>query len=166
MWYVYFDASALAKRYVVEIGTPVVAHIAAVTPLKRWVVLNVGVGEIVSVIVRHRTAGRITGPEYAVARANFHADVIATGAVKRIDVDSDQVDASFEWIDRHSINATDALVLQTAQELTVSMPAGRGLVLVTSDQRLLTAAQAEGVRTFDLATQTAADFDALLAGPP
>jgi len=36
------------------------------------------------------------------------------------------------------------------------------LVLVTSDQRLLRAAQAEGVLTFDPTTQTESDLDALL----
>jgi len=40
---------------------------------------------------------------------------------------------------------------------------GNQLVLVSSDQRLLKAAQAEGLFTFDPETQSQADLDALLA---
>ena len=41
-------------------------------------------------------------------------------------------------------------------------PTGDDLVLVTSDQRLLRAAQVEGVLTFNPETQTEGDLDALL----
>ena len=68
-------------------------------------------------------------------------------------------------IERHSINATDAIVLHAtlglAQFLRVN---GDDLAIVASDQRLLRAAKAEGLDTFDPETQDQATLSKLI-GP-
>jgi hypothetical protein len=67
-------------------------------------------------------------------------------------------------LDKYAINAHDAIVLQTALDLVAQWRTdGNTLVLVASDQRLLKAAQAEGLLTFDPETQREAELDALLA---
>jgi hypothetical protein len=69
------------------------------------------------------------------------------------------------FFQNHSVNATDAIVLHAALGLAQHQRSrGDDLVLVASDQRLLRAAQAEGLRTFDPETQDQATL-ALLVGP-
>ena len=48
----YMDASALAKRYVPEPGSELVDAILDNVPARRFNVLNVGLGEVVSILVR------------------------------------------------------------------------------------------------------------------
>jgi hypothetical protein len=67
-------------------------------------------------------------------------------------------------IEQHALNATDALVLCSALDVAgVLHGAGDNLVLVASDTRLLRAAQAEGLTTFNPETDTPAQLDALTA---
>jgi len=55
------------------------------------------------------------------------------------------------------------VILRSVLDLVATLRAtGDALVLVTSDQRLLRAAQVEGVLTFDPTTQTESDLGALL----
>ena len=55
----YLDASALAKRYVPETGSALVDEILDKVPKGRIYVLNVGAGEVVSILVRKRNSGVI-----------------------------------------------------------------------------------------------------------
>ena len=75
------------------------------------------------------------------------------------------VTTSFPLIVAHSINSTDALILKSALAIARKLRrAGDDLVLVASDQRLLRAAQAEGLTTFNPETQDQAALAALV-GP-
>lgn len=66
-------------------------------------------------------------------------------------------------ITKHSINATDAMLLRSALDVVANLRArGDDLVLVAADRRLLRAAQIEGLLTLNPETQTTADLDALL----
>ena len=57
----YLDASALAKRYVPEKGSPQVHAILDTVPAGRIYVLNVSAGEVISILLRKRNAGVISG---------------------------------------------------------------------------------------------------------
>ena len=64
-----------------------------------------------------------------------------------------------------SINATDGIVLRVAMDIAQHLRAsGDDLVLVSSDQRLLRSAQAEGLIAFDPETQDQVSLAALV-GP-
>jgi hypothetical protein len=52
----YFDASALAKRYIPEKGSTHVDAILDTVPSNRIYVLTIGAGEVVSILVRKRNA--------------------------------------------------------------------------------------------------------------
>lgn len=61
--------------------------------------------------------------------------------------------------------STDAILLRSALDLAVPLrAAGDDLLLISCDQRLLKAAQAEGLTTFDPENKSDVDLDALL-GP-
>jgi len=121
----YVDASALAKRYVPE----------------RIYVLNIGAGEIVSILVRKRNARVISQVYFAEALANFKDETVHAADITRVPVTSRLVTSSFPLIVAHSINSTDAITLKSALAIARKLRrAADDLVLVASDQRLLRAA--------------------------
>ena len=66
---------------------------------------------------------------------------------------------------KHSINATDGVVLRVALDLAQHLRVpGDDLVLVSSDKRLLHSAQAEGLLAFNPESQDQATMAALV-GP-
>lgn len=72
--------------------------------------------------------------------------------------------ASLPLVERHSLNATDALVLAAALDFATTLTATRDvLVLVASDGRLLRAASAEGVAGFNPETDTQAQLDTFVS---
>jgi len=64
---------------------------------------------------------------------------------------------------KHSINATDAIVLYTAHTIAaLDRQLGNEQILVSSDQRLVTAAKAEGLQVINPETATLAEIEKLL----
>lgn len=161
--YCYLDASALAKRYAPETGSPVVDHLFAKLPLDRLIVLNIGIAEVVSILVRKHNAGNLSANAFSRALIELQAEITRSTAVRKMSVGTAGIISSLSLLIQHSINATDAILLYTAVDLTIDLRArGDDLVLVASDQRLLRAAQAEGLTVFNPETQTTADLDLLL----
>ena len=161
----YLDASALAKRYIPEKGSVQVDAILDTVPSRRNYFLNVGAGEVLSILVRKRNAGTLSDPDFGQATADFHAEIARAAVATRVPVTSRLVTGSFPLIVAHSLNSTDGLILKSALALGRRLRrAGDDLVLVASDQRLLRAAQSEGLKTFDPETQDHALL-ATLAGP-
>lgn len=160
----YMDASALAKRYLLEKGHELVDEIFNNVPSTRIHFLNIGAGEILSVLVRKRNAGNLPIADFQQAVASFDAEIVHASAITRASVTTRLVAKSLSLILAHSINSTDALVLQSALVIARRLRrAGDDLVLVASDQRLLRAAQAEGLITFNPETQSHPALAALLA---
>jgi predicted nucleic acid-binding protein len=70
---------------------------------------------------------------------------------------------SWELIEKHSINSTDALILKCALDKAVALRnVGDDLVLVSSDARLVRAAKAEGLPTFNPETDDQQTLDSLI----
>ena len=165
MRFFYLDASALAKRYARETGTPLLNHLFAHAPLDRLIVFNVSIAEVASVLVRKRNAGKVPAAAFAQAMINLAGEITNHAQVRKLTADNTLVNAAIPLIEQHSVNSTDGIILRSALDLAVQLRAASDdLTLVASDQRLLKAAQAEGLSTFDPGTQTQADLDALL-GP-
>ena len=161
----YMDASALTKRYIPERGNDLVDEIFSKVPSSRIHLLNIGAGEILSVLVRRRNAGTLSIANFHQAVANFNAEIVRWAAVTRASVTTRLVATSLSLIIAHSINSTDALILKSALAIARRLRrAGDDLVLVASDQRLLRAAQAEGLTTFNPETQDQTALAALV-GP-
>ena len=160
----YMDASALAKRYVPEKGSAQIDAILDHVPSNRIRLLNIGAGEVVSILVRKRNAGTLSLVDFGQALADFDAEIVGTTRVTRTSVTSRLVTASFPLIIAHAVNSTDALALKSALAFARRLRGtGDDLFLVASDQRLLRAAQAEGLTTFNPETQDHAALAALMA---
>jgi uncharacterized protein len=161
----YLDASALAKRFVPEIGTPVVNHLFQTVPAARLSCLHVGALEVVSILVRKRNARRIGSSAFAQAMLELRAQVFDLADFEKVPVTDDLIDHAVPLVVKHSVNSNDALVLRSAVELAGELQSeGNSLILVASDLRLLRAAQAEGLTAFNPETQSESDLDALI-GP-
>jgi predicted nucleic acid-binding protein len=159
----YLDASALAKRYVVEQGTFVVNHLFRRVAPDDLMCLTLGTIEVISVFVRKKNVGVVPDPVFRQAMTDFRSEVIDAANFTKIPATDSLVNAAAPLVAKHALNATDAVILRSVLDLgAILHTTGDALVLVTSDQRLLRAAQVEGVLTFDPTTQTAGDLDALL----
>ena len=144
----YLDASALAKRYVPERGSALVDAILDIVSANRIHVLNIGMGEVMSILVRKRHAGIVSDADFDQAVIDFDTEIVRAADVNRMSVSNRLAISSFPLIATHSINSTDAITLKSALAIARRLrSAGDDLVLVASDQRLLRAAQAEGLVT-------------------
>lgn len=161
----YMDASALAKRYIPELGSALVDEILDKAPGNRIYVLNVGAGEVVSILVRKKNAGVISSARFSQALVDFELEIVQSSDVNTLPVGNRLATTSFPMIVAHSINSTDAITLNSALAIAQSLRGqGDDLVLVASDERLLRAAQAEGLATFNPETQDQAALTTLI-GP-
>jgi uncharacterized protein len=165
LFFPYLDSSALVKRYVPEVGSAVVHHLFGIVPVRRMVVLTVGMTEVVSILVRKLNGKRITTGTFHQALTDFRREIGTKTAIRIIDIDGDLAEDAYAFVETYSINSTDAILLRSALDLAVPLrAAGDDLLLVSSDARLLKAAAAEGLTAFNPETQPAADLDTLL-GP-
>jgi predicted nucleic acid-binding protein len=161
----YFDASALIKRYAPERGTPVINYLFQRVPPYRMMCLNLVTVEVISAFVRKKNASRITVGAFNQAFADYRKEILDAAAFSKIPTTDGLVRGAIPLIIRYSINSTDAIILRSTLDLAIQYRAiGDDLVLLSSDQRLLRAAQAESLLTFDPETQDQTGLDALL-GP-
>jgi predicted nucleic acid-binding protein len=160
-----FDGSALVKRYVAEPGKALVYHLFTRAARERLSCLMLGAGEVAAALVRKRNGGLISPADYSAAISEFRTEVLDAADFGKPPIDNNLIAASIPLLDKHAINATDAVVLQAAPQMIPTLRAvGNDLVLVACDRRLLRAAQAEGLLTFDPENQTQPELDSLL-GP-
>ena len=151
MHHFYFDASALVKRYTQEVGSDKVNFLFDNIPLDRLMCSVLGAVEVFWICVRKRNDGRITPQDFAQAIVHLNREVIAEDSdFTTILIHKLLIWASMDLIETHSLNSVDSIVLRSALEVaTLLRKAGDELVLVASDQRLLRAAQAEGILVFN-----------------
>ena len=163
MRFFFLDASALAKRYAPEVGTPLINHLFTTIRHDRLYLFNVGMGEVLSLLVRKKNAGRLSAVASSQAMVEFGTEIVASGMVRKVIADNAVVTAALPLIEAHSINGTDAIVLRLALNLAARLRAAADdVLLVASDQRLPRAAQVEGLLTFNPEVQTQVELDALL----
>lgn len=150
MIWLYFDASALIKRYSSEKGTKFVNHIFEQLPPEQLGCSAIGVLEIVANLVRKRNDGRLTLALFTQAISQVKDEIVANEAVTVISVDDDLLYSAMNLIAKHNMNATDAIILRSALELQkVLDEQANHMLLCCCDKRLLRAAQKEGIATLD-----------------
>ena len=165
MDYALADASALVKRYVNEPGSAAMNEVYTRLPPRRWYVLVAGVGEVMSVLVRKRNTGRLSPTAFTSTVKRFLAEIDRPAYPRKLEVTRRRVTRAHALIARHSVNATDAVVLRAALDRAAALrPRGHKLIVVACDLRLLAAARAEGLPVYNPETDPVSEFDRLL-GP-
>jgi predicted nucleic acid-binding protein len=145
----FLDSSALVKRYVPEQGTAWVRAIAAPAAGRSILIAQLTPVEVVSGTWRRVREGTIAPRTARAIRllVDRHAqrDYLVIGLAAQI------VQRAENLLEQHALRAYDAIQLASALESNARLVAG-GLVPLTyvaADQRLLTAASAEGLAIDD-----------------
>ena len=149
MNYFWLDANAIVKQYVTETGTPLINHLFTHVSLNRIFCLFDSMDEARFAIVRKRNERIITITEFNQAIQRFEGGFIYHADVEQVDPTQNQKIAARSFIEVHSINSTDAYILQCAlDEADKLRTAGDDLIFVSSDRRPLTVATNEGIAHF------------------
>ena len=156
MYYFYFDASGLVKRYTEEVGSDRVDFLFQNVPLNRLMCLAIGVAEVFSVCVRKKNDGRITRHQFEQAVGYLDYEVINVESdFETLSAQNVLIWESIGLMDTHSINSVDAILLCSALDIATNLRNEENeLVLIASDQRLLRAAQIEGLLCFNPETDS------------
>jgi len=143
----YADSSALVKRYVNEVGSAWVQAICEPTTNHIIALAHVGLAEIAAALgVKYRQSVLTAQIRDALLR-----DLQRDGRDQYwlVDVDQNMVTDAIALIRRQKLRGYDAIHLACALflEQTLLRQDLPGLTLLSADQDLLTAAQAEGILT-------------------
>jgi predicted nucleic acid-binding protein len=112
-----------------------------------------------------KNAGTLSHAQFGQALLDVEKEVIQSLGKHLLAFDNSVTTDAVALIVKHSLNSTDAIVLRIALDIAQHLRSrGDDLVLVAADQRLLRAAQAEGLSTFDPESQDQAALAALV-GP-
>jgi uncharacterized protein len=163
VFFLLWDASALAKRYVPEVGQQTVNALFAQVPRAQLITSIVSYSETYAALLRMYNRGVLDAATVAVARSALRAEVIDDPDLGVLAVDFDDVLGGIDLISRHNLNSSDASVLTAFLRYARSQPASIESVLVSSDQRMLRAARAEGLQTLDPEVFPAVDVPIFLA---
>lgn len=166
MWRIYFDASALVKRYAQETGTALVNEVFRLLPPRQMMCATLGVVEIIATLVRKRNDGRLSPLLFAQVVDNFKAEVIDHPEFALASVDDTLLLSALSLLARHNLNATDAIILRSVLDLQrVVEDMGDKLILWTYDKRLVRAARSEGVAVFNPEEETIEHLHQILGMP-
>jgi predicted nucleic acid-binding protein len=139
------DTSAVAKRYVTEIGSawvrswiePGLGHLVVISDLTKV--------EMVSMLVRRRREGAITGGDFTLLQNAFllHVDT----QYLAISIQQEVLARARHLLDVHTLRSLDAIQLACA--LKIAGLFNQPVTVATADQNLLAAARAEGLAAED-----------------
>jgi predicted nucleic acid-binding protein len=158
---VLWDASALAKRYALEVGTAAADALWATVPASEMGATFTAYAESHAILLRNRNGRIISEALFGAARAQLRLEIINSLDFLLLAVETVDVLAGIDLTERHNLNSADAAILATF--LRYSRASSDKCLLVAADQRLLRAAGAEGLATLNPKALPAADVPAFLA---
>jgi predicted nucleic acid-binding protein len=146
----YADSSALVKRHVHETGTHWFRSLCDSTAGNLIITARISMVEVYSALNRRQREASLATTDYDDIAADFAAVCIAE--YQFVELTSAAVERARRLLERHPLRAYDAVQLASAlmvQDTLVSagLPA---LTFLAADDRLLAAAQAEGLATDNL----------------
>ena len=163
MFFLLWDASALAQRYAPELGHQTVNALFTAVPRAQMITTVLSYAETCGALVRKRNGGAIDPATFTVARSALRAEVIDDPDFGVLAVEFGDILGGIALIDRHNLNSADASILVSFLSFAQAQPATTSCILAAADQRLLRAAQAEGLRAFNPERIAPADVPAFLA---
>ncbi|MEM1611334.1 MAG: type II toxin-antitoxin system VapC family toxin [Sulfolobales archaeon] len=141
----YFDSSAIVKRYILEAGSDVVSNIynrvlrgEALLSFSLW-----NIGEVLGVLDRYYRRGWLCEEEYRLARYQFIEETIRflkLGVLRLIPIRSKLLAQTWKLIERYHIYEADALQIVSAKLINAQE-------FYTGDQKLYEVAIKEGLNS-------------------
>lgn len=143
----YVDTSALVKRYRTELGTEVVEELLGTPrPQDRFFISFLSIIELTSGVLRLAKGSQLREDTAQEILARFRDDV--REAFRVWPLDEDIAVAAVTAAEEHRLRSADSIHLATAQAIA-SLVSGTRVVMVSSDQELLDAAEAAGLAPID-----------------
>lgn len=141
----YLDTSALAKRYVDEVGSQWLRDVVTSERSLLLLTSRLAIVEMISAFTRRLRDGSLTRQEFMKVRDAFREDCLSEYQIMPPTLDI--VDLACSLLERHPLRAYDAVHLATAlsAHLFLHKWGYRDLVFLSSDERLNRAASAEGL---------------------
>lgn len=137
----FFDASALAKRYLREVGSEWVSGLFAGDPPRIFISSLSGV-EVVTAIARKGRAGEVGPQERDKALNAFRREFTASYAL--VPPEPTVIYKAMDLLLTHPLRAYDAIQVASAL-LLPPLPGGATLTFVAADERLLAVAKKLGL---------------------
>ena len=139
----YFDTSALAKRYYKESGHEDVKQLIGVST-NNVVLSNIGATEMSSVLWKKYRQGELTEQNARMRLSRFIYD--GQNEYKLYPVKAQLLGDAIGLIQKHDVRALDAIHLATARRVQQAV---QSFKMITSDEDLFFAADDEGMRPID-----------------
>lgn len=159
-----WDASALAKIYISEVGSEAASALRSGIPAYRMATTFVGYAEALSVLVRKHNRREISAVSFQTAISAIRNDILDRPAFQMLSVTDADFAAGVVHVLGQHLNSTDAAILTVFQAAArISAAEGDDCILIASDHRLLRAARHIQMNVFDPETAAADDVAALLA---
>jgi predicted nucleic acid-binding protein len=161
-----WDASALVKRYAIEVGTATVDALFADAAAEPHITTYLVYAEVCASLRRKRNAGFIDQAAFAAARSLLRAEVLDATGFLLMTIDDEAILLGIALSDQHNLNASDAAILAAYLRYARGLsPPQSPCLLVTADRRLLRAAAAEGLEVINPEQVQAGQVPALLSSP-
>lgn len=142
----FWDASALVKRYVEETGSATVHALFDATNGEDTASTVWGYAETYSILLRRRNAGLVRSASFDEAVSALRRETVLDPRVTLVSLPDALVFAGIALMQRHNINTADAVILAGFLEVARAlMKGGQPCALIAADKRLVRAAQAEGL---------------------
>lgn len=143
---IYFDTSALIKRFVEEKGSALVQSM--VQSGEAVATAKIAYAEVFAGLTRKMREGNLAEVQYDLACRQFETD---WHAYIRVELNDDLLFLARDLIRRHGLRGFDAVHLASA--LVLSGAIDEEVSFAAADRRLLRAAAAEGLRAVNVETQ-------------
>jgi predicted nucleic acid-binding protein len=166
----YFDASALVKAYIWEVGTEDVRQVLrearAASPAARIITSRIAYAEAMSAVSRREAARQLTQTEATEIANRLQADFAGPVAPYFVlDPGRATIHHAADLARQHRLRALDAIHLSTALTARFGTPSRIGFQFGSADQRLNLAASQEGLSIFNPQAQIPAGLPGLVAPP-
>ncbi len=141
----YFDSSAIAKRYVKELGSAWIISLTEPATNNRILIARITGVEVVSAITRRGRSASLSPVDTGTALTSFYRDF--TIEYRSIEMTAPLLDRAMVIAETNALRGYDAVQLATALEANTQLLALRGppLIFVCADTALNMAASAEGL---------------------
>ena len=145
----FLDSSALVKRYAADTGSAWVENLTDPRSGNRIFVAAITHVEVIAAIARKKKGLLLSATDAAAAIGRFENDLQTD--LRVFDLTPNVITIAARLAERHALRGYDAVQLAVALEINAARTARRltGLMLISSDVELNTAAQSEQLLTDD-----------------
>jgi hypothetical protein len=116
VFFLLWDASALAKRYAPEVGHQTVNALFAQVPWAQMLTSVMSYAETYAALPRMHNQGVLDSATFNVARSALRSEIIDDPDFGVLAVEFDDVLGGIDLVNRHNLNSTDASVLRSSTD--------------------------------------------------